>query len=93
MAKRVPLQISVPPVLKAWIEQRVARGEFSSPAACIESALRRARFVQSREELQALAIEGVERGGATPLTKKDWRRLEMEVRSRAAARRTRRKSA
>ena len=93
MAKRVPLNLTLPATMKAWIDQRVERGEFPTPDLLIEHALRRAKQVHSRSELEAAALRGLDSGPATPLTRRDWTRMEAELRRRVAARAPRRKSA
>ena len=85
MARRRTLNVSLPENVVAWIDQRVERGEFADANECILEALKRARTIHTKAELEEAALAGF-RSEAKPLTPGVWRQIRREVESRAAAR-------
>ncbi|MBY0311729.1 MAG: type II toxin-antitoxin system ParD family antitoxin [Phycisphaerales bacterium] len=94
MRKRIAVELRLPEALKTWIDARVARGEYRSADDCVEAALRRAKQVHSRTDVESAAEAGLQSGRPTPLTDVDWKRLEtLARRGRTTGGRSRRKTA
>lgn len=61
------LNISLPPLLKDWVETRIAQGRYSSASDYVRDLLRRdqeATEIENREWLRAMIQEGLDSGVA-----------------------------
>lgn len=90
------MNISLPDSLKRYVEERVAEGGYGNTSEYVRELIRKDRDERrrlTREELEALLLEGIEsldRDGGIPVTPEYWqerrRRLKAEVEGRQSAR-------
>ncbi len=81
------LNISLPAPLREWIEDQVKGGRYGNASEYLRELIRRDQERQAQGRLEALLLEGVESGTASPLTKQDWVELRTEVAERLEKRR------
>lgn len=99
MATRVTVNISLPPALKAWVEQQVERRGYGTTSEYFRDLVRidqgrLSAVVASRPGLEAKLLESIEGPPARAMSKARWRSLRGRVRADAAKRSpVRRKSA
>lgn len=76
------MNISLPDDLKAFIEGQVTAGGYGTTSEYIRALVREARKEAARQRLEALLLEGLNSGPATPMTDEWWaeRRRELERR-------------
>jgi antitoxin ParD1/3/4 len=80
------MNISLPDPLKAYIEELVGRGDYSSASEYVRELIREDRKRRERARLEALLLEGLNSGPMTEMTPDDWEGIREEVRRRIAAR-------
>jgi antitoxin ParD1/3/4 len=82
MAKRQTMNVSLPPELKAWVDQQVGAGQYGTASEYIRHLLREALVTNSREAVEASLREAV--GPARPLTPARWKSMTQRARRRLA---------
>ena len=84
------MNISLPDDMKAFIEDEAARKGFGTVSEYVRALIRDVRERQAEHDrLDALLIEGLDSGPATPLTKKDWEHIRREGKKLIAERKRR----
>jgi antitoxin ParD1/3/4 len=78
------IDVSLPDPLKQFVEDLVARGDFSSASDYIRALIREDQKRREKEKLEALLLEGLNSGPATEMTPDDWEAIRREVRQRLA---------
>jgi antitoxin ParD1/3/4 len=73
------LNISLPKVMKDYVESRVQEGGFSTPSEYMRALVREDQKRKAEEKLEALLLEGIQSGPATPMTPQDWKEIRAEV--------------
>lgn len=80
------MNISLPDEMRAWVEDEVKGGGFSSASEYFRQLVREAKArkadgeaARKKAELRALLLEGLESGPAQPMTKEWWADLLEEV--------------
>lgn len=80
------MNISLPDEMRAWVEDEVKGGGFSSASEYFRQLVREAKtrkaeaeVARKKAELTALLVEGIESGEAKPMTKEWWADLLEEV--------------
>ena len=81
------LNISLPGPLREWIEAQVKGGRYGNASEYVRELIRRDQERQAQGRLEALLLEGVKSGTASPLTRQDWAELRTEVAERLEKRR------
>lgn len=76
------MNISLPDDLKAFVEEQVTAGGYGTTSEYIRELVRDARKQAARERLEALLLEGLNSGPATPMTDEDWEMLKRKARER-----------
>ncbi len=79
------MNISMPDVLKEFVDREIARGGYSSVSEYVRELIRQDERRKSQESLEALLLEGL-KGEETPLTAKDWAHIRKEGRALVKAR-------
>ena len=79
------LTITLPEDTTQWIECLVAKGAISDPSAYVRELVLQDWLRRNREPIDALLIEGLESGLATPMTEEDWDAIRREGLARLAA--------
>ncbi len=76
------LNISLPAPLREWIEAQIKGGRYGNASEYVRELIRRDQERQAQQRLEALLLEGVKSGTASPLTKQDWAELRTDVAER-----------
>ena len=76
------LNISLPEAMRAFVEQRVGEGGYSSASEYIRQLIREDQKRLARERLEELLLEGLESGQAIPLSDEWWERKKLELAQR-----------
>jgi antitoxin ParD1/3/4 len=66
------LSVELPELLRGYVQERVARGEYASEADFLLDLIRRDREAHAAKRLRELIQEGLESGPARPMTEADW---------------------
>jgi antitoxin ParD1/3/4 len=81
------MNISLPTALKAWVEQQVEEGGYSTASEYFRDLVRRAKEAAGRSGIDDQLIEALDGPAATPMTKKDWDWIREEGLRRVKSRR------
>jgi antitoxin ParD1/3/4 len=86
------MNISLPPQLKAWLDEQVEQNGYGSASEYVRDLLRRQRHNQdARARIESKLLSALESGPATPMTARDWERIKTEGLQRLKAQKKRRK--
>jgi len=80
------VNISLPDVLKDYIDEQVSVGGYGTVSEYIRDLIRQDRQSKSQEKLETLLLEGLDSGDSTPMTSEDWNAVRDAVRSRISHR-------
>ncbi|MBZ5525802.1 MAG: type II toxin-antitoxin system ParD family antitoxin [Acidobacteriia bacterium] len=80
------MNISLPDLLKNFVDQQITQGRYSSASEYVRELIREDEKRKAGEQLEALLLEGIQ-SEETPLTRQDW----ADIRKEAMARIKRRK--
>ena len=83
------LNVSLSDDLRAYVDERVRRGGFSTPSEFVRQLIREDQRQEADRRLEALLLEGLDSGAARKITEKDWKQVRAAVKNTLAARRTR----
>lgn len=72
--------------MRAYVEEQVANGGYSTLSEYFRELVRQDQKRKAQERLEALLVEGLESGTATPITDRDWEYIRQTVRERVAKR-------
>ena len=78
------MNISLPDSMRAFIEQKVAQGGYSTASEYIRQLVREDQKRAAQERLEALLMEGIESGPSREMTAEDWEELRRRVWQRHA---------
>ena len=73
------INISIPDSLKKFLDEQVKKHDYSTVSEYFRDLLRAAKRRATNEHIDALLIEGLESGPASPLTEADWEKLHAEL--------------
>jgi antitoxin ParD1/3/4 len=73
------LHISLPTVLRHYVEERVAKGGYSNPSDYMRELIRRDQRREAQEELERLLLEGLRSGEAKEITETYFGDLRREI--------------
>ncbi len=73
--KLATMNISLPAALRAQLEKKLVRHAYSSASEYVRELVRRDLQREAIEKVDALLLEGLNSGPATPMTKSDWQDL------------------
>ena len=76
------MNISLPDALKAFVDDQIAKGGYSSASEYVRELIRNAQRQAAQQRLEAALLEGLESGEPLPVTAEFWqeRRAELEKR-------------
>jgi antitoxin ParD1/3/4 len=69
------INISLPASQQSFVEDQVASGQYPSVSDYVSELVRADQKAKAQEKLEALLLEGLNSGPATPWTKEDSDRL------------------
>lgn len=78
------MNISLPDTMRTYIEEQVASGGYSTVSEYFRELVRQDQKRKAQERLEALLLEGLDSGSATPITAGDWEDIRQAVRERIA---------
>ena len=78
------MNISLPDSMRAYIEQKVAQGGYSTASEYIRQLVRDDQTRATQQRLEALLMEGIESGPSHEMTAEDWEELRRRVWQRHA---------
>ncbi|BAY29324.1 putative addiction module antidote protein, CopG/Arc/MetJ family [Nostoc carneum NIES-2107] len=73
------INISLPDVMRTYVEEQVASGGYSTVSEYFRELVRQDQKRKAEERLQTLLLEGLNSGTATPLTDQDWNDIRQAV--------------
>ena len=76
------INISLPDKMRDYIEKQVADGSYGTISEYFRELVRQDQKCKDKERLEALLLEGLNSGNATPLTEQDWKDIRQAVRSK-----------
>ncbi|MBD2307505.1 type II toxin-antitoxin system ParD family antitoxin [Chroococcidiopsis sp. FACHB-1243] len=80
------INISLPDAMRAYVEEQVANGSYSTISEYFRELVRQDRERKAQERLEALLLEGLASGQETPITAQDWQDIRQTVRERITKR-------
>ena len=76
------INISLPDAMRAYVEEQVANGSYSTISEYFRELVRQDRERKAQERLEALLLEGLASGQETPITAQDWQDIRQAVREK-----------
>ena len=70
---------SGPETLKAYIEEEVKRGGYSTPSEFLRALVRERQRERLKEEVEQKLLAGLRSGNAREMTAHDWGRIRSQV--------------
>jgi antitoxin ParD1/3/4 len=80
--ERTSLNISLPKVLKEYVETQVAGGTYSTPSEFLRELIREDRKRRSQETLESALMEGLKSGPPVEMNMDAWDRKRRRLRGR-----------
>ncbi|MEJ1937263.1 type II toxin-antitoxin system ParD family antitoxin [Nostoc sp. NIES-2111] len=80
------INISLPDVMRAYVEEQVAQGGYSSVSEYFRELVRQDQKPRAKERLEIMLLEGLNSGDATEITTQDWEDICQAVRERISKR-------
>jgi antitoxin ParD1/3/4 len=82
------MNISLPPQLKAWLDEQVEQNGYGTASEYVRELLRRQRAAQeAKATIESKLLAAIDSGEATPMTARDWKRIKAEGLKRVKAKR------
>ena len=79
------LNISLPAPMKAFVEERLVKDGYGTISEYVRELIRKDQKQRDEQELEALLLEGLRSGAATPFTKADFAAIKERGLQRIAA--------
>ncbi|MBX9255312.1 type II toxin-antitoxin system ParD family antitoxin [Desmonostoc muscorum CCALA 125] len=76
------INISLPDTMRAYIEEQVAQGGYSSVSEYFRELVRQDQKQRAKERLETMLLEGLNSGNATEMTVQDWEDIRQTIRER-----------
>ena len=80
------MNISLPDSMRAYIEEQVASGGYSTVSEYFRELVRQDQKQKAQERLEVLLLEGLDSGTETPINTEDWENIRQSVREQVAKR-------
>ena len=80
------MNISLPDSMRAYIEEQVARGGYSTVSEYFRELVRQDQKQKAQERLEVLLLQGLDSGTATSMNAEDWENVRQSVREQVAKR-------
>lgn len=82
MSQNETMNIALPEAMKQFVREQVESGGYSTASEYVRELIRADQKFKAKQRLDALLLEGLKSGPATPLTKKDWDELRSHFEQR-----------
>ena len=79
------MNVSLPDTLKAFVDEQVSTGGYSSVSEYVRDLLRAAQERKTNERLQQLLLEGMESGEGIEATPEFWTQIKRDIAKRIAS--------
>ncbi|MEH2060668.1 MAG: type II toxin-antitoxin system ParD family antitoxin [Nostoc sp.] len=73
------INISLPDIMRAYIEEQVAQGGYSSVSEYFRELVRQDQKRVAQERLETMLLEGLNSGNATEMTVPDWEDIRQTI--------------
>lgn len=80
------MNISLPEPMRAWVEEQVATGGYSTASEFFRQLVRDAQKRQESERVDALLVEGLQSGNPVEVTDEFWARTRRRIEERLKGR-------
>ena len=80
------MNISLPDSMRAYIEEQVASGGYSTVSEYFRELVRQDQKQKAQERLEVLLLEGLDSGTATRMNAEEWEDIRQSVREQVAKR-------
>ncbi len=80
------LNISLPDVMKNFVEEEVSAGGYNTTSEYFRTLVREAQERKARTRLEALLLESMNDSAAAPMTETDWEEIRRDIRERVTRR-------
>ncbi|UKO99896.1 type II toxin-antitoxin system ParD family antitoxin [Nostoc sp. UHCC 0870] len=80
------INISLPDTMRAYIEEQVAQGGYSSVSEYFRELVRQDQKQRAKQRLETMLLEGLNSGNATEMTAQDWEDIHQAVQERISKR-------
>lgn len=80
------INISLPDSMRAYVEDLVANGGYSSISEYFRELVRLDQKRKAQERLESMLLEGLNSGAATEMTQQDWEDIRKKVQEKVAKR-------
>ncbi|MCC5636398.1 type II toxin-antitoxin system ParD family antitoxin [Nostoc sp. CHAB 5844] len=80
------INISLPDAMRAYVEEQVAQGGYSSVSEYFRELVRQDQKQRAKERLETMLLEGLNSGDATEMTAQEWEDIRQTVRKRISKR-------
>lgn len=82
------MNISLPDTMREYIEERIAKDGYGTVSEYFRDLIRADQKRKAEEKLEAMLLEGLKSGVATPLNKQDIEEAKRVVKERIRSRQT-----
>lgn len=72
--------------MRTYVEEQVANGGYSTVSEYFLELIRQDQKRKANERLEAMLLEGLDSGTATPMSDRDWEEIRQTVRQRITKR-------
>jgi antitoxin ParD1/3/4 len=86
------MNISLPDQLKAFVDDQVGSGRYSTVSEYVRDLIREDEKRKAQEKLETMLLEGLQSGEPTEMTRQDWADIRQEAVRQFETRKSRRKA-
>ncbi|MFN6541295.1 MAG: type II toxin-antitoxin system ParD family antitoxin [Nostoc sp. EkiNYC01] len=76
------INIFLPDTMRAYVEQQVAKGGYSSIGEYFRELVRQDQKNRAKERLETMLLEGLNSGDVTEMTIQDWEDIHQTIRGK-----------
>lgn len=80
------MNISLPDSMRTYVEEQVAKGDYSSASEYFRELVRLDKKRKATERVEEMLLEGLNSGTATQMSDDDWEDVRQAVREKIAKR-------
>jgi antitoxin ParD1/3/4 len=80
--KQTSMNISLPADLRDFVDEKLARGRYSSASEYVRELIRADLKREAKDRIDQLLLDGLASGPAKPMTKKDWKEIRSRIEGR-----------
>lgn len=80
------MNISLPETLRDYVDEQIEAGGYGTVSEYVRDLIRQDQRRKAKARVEALLIEGLDSGEATPMTDEDWASIRQAVQERVKQR-------